>query len=125
MIFRQEILQKKAKQIKQKKKKNEKNRVRNKILNFRVSPEELDVINKMVEISGLNKQEYFVSMLTDHEVIVYADYRTEDVISKELFQLARVIKKYGKLDDDKQDILLYILEIYEAIKINKAPNPED
>lgn len=54
-MFRLESLQKRTKQIKAKKKKNEKNRKRNRILNFRVSQEEYDLINKQVEISGLSK----------------------------------------------------------------------
>ena len=53
-MFRPESLQKRTKQIKAKKKKNEKNRKRNHILNFRVSQEEYDLINKQVEISGLS-----------------------------------------------------------------------
>lgn len=35
----------------------EKNRKRNRILNFRVSEEEYDLINKKIEISGLKKQD--------------------------------------------------------------------
>lgn len=54
-MFRPESLQKRTKQIKTKRKKNEKNRKRNRILNFRVSQEEYDLINKQVEISGLSK----------------------------------------------------------------------
>jgi hypothetical protein len=34
--------------------------------------------------------------------------------------LARVIKKFGKLDEEAQDILLYVLEIYEEIKQEKS-----
>ena len=52
-MFKPESLQKRTKQIKEKKIKNEKNRKRNRILNFRVSQEEYDLINKQVEISGL------------------------------------------------------------------------
>ena len=47
-MFIPESLQKRTKQIKAKRKKNEKNRKRNRILNFRVSQEEYDLINKQV-----------------------------------------------------------------------------
>ena len=36
-------------------------------------------------------------------------------------QIAKVIKKFGKLNDDETDILIYILEIYEEIKKEKSP----
>lgn len=42
-------------EISQKTTNKEKNRKRNRILNFRVSEEEYDLINKKIEISGLKK----------------------------------------------------------------------
>ena len=112
MIFRQETIQKQAKQIR-KKKKRENNRKRNHILNFRVSDEEY-------ELSQMSKQDYFIQLLTEHEISVRADYRVADAISKEIFQLARVIKKVGKLNEIEDETLLYILEIYEEIKKEKS-----
>ena len=119
-MFRPESLQKRTKQIKEKKKKNEKNRKRISILNFRVSQEEYDLINKQVEISGLQKQEYFIKLLIEHQISIIADYRVVDTISKEIFQLAKAIKKFGYLNEEEQDVLLYVLEIYEEIKQEKS-----
>ena len=108
-------------EISQKNRNKEKNRKRNRILNFRVSEEEYDLINKKIEISGLKKQDYFLQMLLNHEVKLVSDYRLSDNIAKEIFQLAKVIKKFGKLNDDEADILIYVLEIYEEIKKEKSP----
>lgn len=119
-MFRPESLQRRTKKIKSNNKKNEENRKRNRILNFRVSEEEYDLINKQIEISGLSKQEYFIQLLGEHQIKIIADYRVLDAISKEIFQLAKVVKKFGKLNEEEQDILLYILEIYEEIKQEKA-----
>lgn len=119
-MFRPESLQRRTKQIKSNNKKNEENRKRNRILNFRVSEEEYDLINKQVEISGLSKQDYFIQLLSEHKINITADYRVLDAIAKEVFQLARVIKKFGKLNEEEQDILLYVLEIYEEIKQEKS-----
>lgn len=119
-MFRPESLQKRTKQIKTKRKKNDKNRKRNRILNFRVSQEEYALINKQVEISGLSKQDYFIQLLGEHKINITADYRVADAISKEIFQLARVIKKVGKLNEIEDETLLYILEIYEEIKKEKS-----
>ena len=119
-MFRPESLQRRTKKIKSNNKKNEENRKRNRILNFRVSEEEYDLINKQIEISGLSKQEYFIQLLGEHQIKIIADYRVLDAISKEIFQLAKVVKKFGKLNEEEQDILLYILEIYEEIKQEKS-----
>jgi hypothetical protein len=118
-MFRPESLQRRTKQIKSNNKKNEENRKRNRILNFRVS-EEYDLINKQIEISGLSKQEYFIQLLREHQIKIIADYRVLDAISKEIFQLAKVVKKFGKLNEEEQNLLLYIIEIYEEIKQEKS-----
>lgn len=116
-IFRRGSLEKqKEKRIKKK----EVNRVRNKYVNFRVTPEEYDLLNKKVEISGILKQDYIIQCLLNHEVKVLADYRMADKIAKEIFQLAKIIKKYGRLDDEEQEILIFILEIYEELKKEKS-----
>lgn len=114
-MFRPESLQKRIKQINDKKKKNGKNRKRNRILNFRVSQEEYDLINKQIEISGLSKQDYFIQLLGEHKINITDDYRVSDAIAKEVFQLARVIKKFGKLNEKEQDILLYILTLCQIV----------
>lgn len=119
MIFRQETIQKQDKQIR-KKKKRENNRKRNHILNFRVSDEEYELINKKINLSQMSKQDYFIQFLTEREISVYADYRVADAIAKEIFQLVRVIKKVGKLNEIEDETLLYILEIYEEIKKEKS-----
>ena len=46
-------------EISQKTRNKEKNRKRNRILNFRVSEEEYDLINKKIEISGLKNKIIF------------------------------------------------------------------
>ena len=121
-MFRPEYAQKRAKQIKVKKKKDEQKRKRNRIVNFRATPEEVSLIDKYVELSGLTKQDYFIGLLIDHEIKINADYIVVDAISKEIFRLASVIKKFGKLDDNDEEILLYILEIYEELKKEKTPS---
>lgn len=116
-IFRRESIQK----LKKKKiKKKENNRVRNKYVNFRVTPDEYDLLNKKVEMSGLLKQDYIIQSLLNHEVRIVPDYRLADSVAKEIFQLARVIKKFGQLDDQEQEILIFILEIYEELKKEKS-----
>ena len=86
-------------EISKKTRNKDKNRKRNRILNFRVSEEEYDLINKKIEISGLKKQDYFLQMLLNHEVKLVSDYRLSDNIAKEIFQLAKVIKKFGKVKE--------------------------
>lgn len=120
MIFRQKSLQKLAKNSRAKKK-DESKRKRNKCVNFRLTEEESQILNKKIELSGLLKQEYILNCLLNYEVKIALDYKLYDRLSKEIFQLAKVVKKYGRLEEPDQAILLFILEIYEALKQEKAP----
>ena len=50
-------------------------RWRNKVEAFRMSPEEDEVLEAKVKLSGLTKQEYIIRRLTDREIIVVGNPR--------------------------------------------------
>lgn len=95
-------------------------RKRNKIISFRTTEKEADLLDKKVEISGLSKQDYIISSLITSTVSIKADYRLEDKFSLEIFRLAKLVKKYGRLEEDDQDILSFLIEIYYEIKKEKS-----
>lgn len=95
-------------------------RKRNKIISFRATEEEANLLDEKVKISGLTKQDYLISSLLSSTVSIKADYRLEDKFSLEVFRLAKLIKKYGKLEDEDQEILRFLIEIYYEIKKEKS-----
>ena len=95
-------------------------RKRNKIISFRATEKEADLLDKKVEISGLTKQDYIISALTSPPVSIKADYRLEDKFALEIFRLAKVVKKYGRLEKDDQEILRFLIEVYYEIKKEKS-----
>lgn len=52
------------------KKLDRKGRWRNRVVAFRVSDEEAELLNRLVDISGLTKQEYLIKKTTDRRVVV-------------------------------------------------------
>ena len=50
-------------------------RWRNKVVAFRMSPEEDEVLEVKVKLSGLTKQEYIIRRLTDREITVVGNPR--------------------------------------------------
>ena len=56
-IFKRESLQSKGRKLKV-----DKNRKRNIIVNFRMSPEEKSLLEEKIALSGLNKQDYIIQM---------------------------------------------------------------
>ena len=95
-------------------------RKRNKIISFRETEKEADLLDKKVEISGLSKQDYIISSLISSTVSIKADYRLEDKFALEIFRLAKLVKKYGRLEEDDQEILSFLIEIYYEIKKEKS-----
>ena len=106
---------KKSKEIKKQVK-----RKRNKIISFRATGEEAELLDRKVKISGLTKQDYIISALTSPPVSIKADYRLEDKFALEIFRLAKVVKKYGRLEEEDQEILRFLIEIYYEIKKEKS-----
>ena len=45
-----------------------KGRWRSRVVAFRVSDEEAELLNRLVDISGLTKQDYLIKKTTDHKV---------------------------------------------------------
>ena len=52
-----------------------KGRLRSRIVSFRVSPEEGDLLDTKVKLSGLTKQGYVIKKLTDSTVVVQPNPR--------------------------------------------------
>ena len=95
-------------------------RKRNKIISFRATEKEANLLDKKVGISGLTKQDYIISSLISSTVFIKADYRLEDKFALEIFRQAKLIKKYGRLEEEDQEILSFLMDIYYEIKKEKS-----
>ena len=82
-----------------KKKKNEKNRKRNTIMNFRVSPQEKELIEARIKLLGLPKAEFFIESCLYQKVLVKGNIRTFTEIKNQVKEVADVINKNPNLED--------------------------
>lgn len=80
-------------------KKRSANRTRNKTLNLRFSPEELDEINDKIALSKLNKTDFILECVRDHDVIVVeelsealTEFRKQGI---NLNQIATALNRYA------------------------------
>lgn len=104
-----------------KKKKNEKNRKRNTIMNFRVSPAEKELIEKRIELSGLTKSRFFIESCLYQTILVKGNSNTFSKIQKEMSTIAEKITVGGNLEElDLETIqsIRIILEILEKQQKN-------
>ncbi len=79
-------------------------RLRNVVVGFRMSEEEVDLLNRRVLISGLTKQEFIINSILGKEVTVYGNpYVFRSLQDK----LNRFINLYGtKIDNDADEEMI-------------------
>lgn len=75
------------------KNRDEHNRWRNKIVSFRVSPEENEQINIAVSLSGYNKQDYIISRLLNREIVVQGNPRVYKALRNQLVSVLDELKR--------------------------------
>lgn len=92
--------------VKKMSKKNldQKGHLRNKIISFRMSKEEAELLDRRVLMSGLTKQDFIVNSLLGKEIAVYGNPYVFRSLQDELIKF---IKLYGKgLEDENDDEML-------------------
>ncbi len=91
-----------------------KNRWRNITVGFRVSPEENELINKAVALSGLPKQEYCYRRCLNQEVVVQGEPRVCKALKTELVAVLTELKRI-EAGNSVDDGLLNVIELIAVI----------
>lgn len=101
------------------KKKNEKNRKRSVIVNFRVTPEEKQLIDERIALSGLPRAEFFIQSCMYQKVITFGNVKTFDGIKKKLVVIdehLQAVEKSEELDLEILESLRMILEMFAGLE---------
>ena len=76
-----------------------KGRLRSRIISFRVSPEEGDLLDTKVKLSGLTKQDYVIKKLTDSAVVVQPNPRVYKALKTQLEAVLAELKTKEPTDE--------------------------
>ena len=101
------------------KKKNEKNRKRSVIVNYRVTPEEKQLIDERIALSGLPRAEFFIQSCMQQKVITFGNVKTFDAIRKKLLVIdehLQAVQKSEELDLEILESLRMILEMFAGLE---------
>ena len=101
------------------KKKTEKNRKRSVIVNFRVTPEEKQLIDERIALSGLPRAEFFIQSCMYQKVITFGNVKTFDAIRKKLLVIdehLQAVQKSEELDLEILESLRMILEMFAGLE---------
>lgn len=87
-----------------------KGRFRSRTIGFRVSPDEDELINSAVALSGLTKQDYIVKRLLNYDVVVQGNPRVYKALKN---QLSAVLSELERINDssDVSDELLTVIQL--------------
>ena len=101
------------------KNRDEHNRWRNITVGFRVSPEENELLNRAVALSGLPKQEYCYRKCMNRDVVVQGNPRVFKALRNQfadvLTELQR-IEAGGEVNDELLDLIEMIADILCGLK---------
>ena len=96
------------------KNRDNKNRWRNITVGFRVSPEENELINKAVALSGLPKQEYCYRRCLNQDVVVQGNSGVFKALKTELAAVLTELKRI-EVGNSVDEELLNIIELIAVI----------
>ena len=96
------------------KNRDNKNRWRNITVGFRVSPEENELINKAVALSGLPKQEYCYRRCLNQDVVVQGNHRVFKALKTELAAVLTELKRI-EAGNSVDEELLNVIELIAVI----------
>lgn len=90
------------------------NRWRNRQVAFRLSPEEADLLDAYVCLSGLTKQDYITRRLLSKDVVVQGNPRVYKALQD---QLAAVLQELKRIEDKSEvsDVLLETIQLIAKI----------
>lgn len=93
-----------------------KGRWRNKTVAFRVSEEEAKLLDDLVALSGLTKQEYIMRRLLNRDVVVQGNPRVYKALKNQMERIYEELKRMERCSGDN-DEMLYTLQVI-AITLN-------
>ena len=79
-------------------------RLRSKTVAFRMSPEEANLLNKLVAISGMTKQDYIISKLSDTTVKVVPSSRMQKGMEEAMLLIYRELLRIADADSVSSEL---------------------
>lgn len=98
---------------------DDRGRFRSRTIAFRVSPEEGDLIDAAVRLSGLTKQDYIVRKLTDRSVIVTGNPKVYKALRNELMSVLNELRRLDNtaaVNTDLTELIWLIASILEPMR---------
>ena len=97
-------------------------RWRNKTVSFRMSKEEVTLLDNLVALSGLAKQDYIIKRLLYKDVVVVGNTRVYKALKNHMEQIFTELKRLSTMQEIDDVTLLTIQFIGQILKGMKEEN---
>ena len=94
-------------------------RWRNKTVSFRMSNEEIRLLNNLVSLSGLTKQDYIIKRLLCKDVVFVGNTRVYKALKNQMEQIFTELKRLSnakEIDDVTLSTIQFIGQILQGMK---------
>lgn len=95
------------------------NRFRSRQVAFRLSPEEADLLDSFVKISGLTKQDYIIQCLLTNSIIVQGNPRVYKALRDsmaEIYTELQRIEAGADVNDELVETIRFIAKVMDGMK---------
>lgn len=93
-----------------------KNRYRNVVVAFRMSPEEAQELNVKVSLSGLSKQDYIIQCLLKHEIRVVGGMKVAKKVQVHLDTILEELQTLDEADRDVEELLVPLKHVLDILQ---------
>lgn len=93
-----------------------KGRWRNRNVGFRVSEEEAKLLDDLVELSGLAKQDYILRRLLNREVVVQGNPKVFKALKHQMEKIYEELKRLETVSDDNAELLITVQMVATIMK---------
>lgn len=103
---------------------DEHGRLRSRTIAFRMSQEEADLLNRLVAISGMTKQDYIIGKLSDTEVKVVPSSRMQKGMKESMLLIYRELLRITDANDISPELAKLtekVSSIFAGLKEDELP----
>lgn len=93
-----------------------KNRWRNVVVAFRMSPDEAQELNVKVSLSGLSKQNYIIQCLLKHEIRVVGGMKVAKKVQVHLDTILEELQTLDEADRDVEELLVPLKHVLDILQ---------
>lgn len=97
-------------------KNDEQGRWRNKVIAFRMSNEEDELLEKYVKLSGFTKQDYIITRLLQREVVVQGNTRVHKALRNQMLDIYKELRRIQDGQEIRQDMVSQLSQIVTTLE---------